>query len=120
MTGTNGTNGKTITPTSTPVIVGGLVALGALATAAILFTQGDASLQRLALLFGMFGVVVSGLIAALRADHAATQTSATSNIAAALDGDFELRVQAAVKEAMAERRRAIAPPATPASEDPIP
>lgn len=78
------------------VIVGGLVAIAALATAAILFVNGDASVERLGLLFAMFGLMVPNLIAALRADHAATQTAASSNIATALNGEFEQRVAYAV------------------------
>lgn len=106
---------------SPAVIVGGLVAIAALATAAILFVSGDASVERLGLLFAMFGLMIPNLIAALRADHAATQTAASSNIATALNGEFEQRVAFAVDRVLAARSHndRAADPNTPRAAPPV-
>jgi hypothetical protein len=79
------------------VIVGGIVAIMALVTAAVLFTSGDASLERLGLLAGLVGPTLIGLLALLRADAAAKSTDATSGIAAALNGNFDARVRNAIR-----------------------
>jgi hypothetical protein len=89
--------------TSNPVVIGAIVAVALLATAAALFIAGDTSLQRLGLLFALLGTATTGLLASLRSDHAAQQTSVTSDIATALNGDFEARVAAAVADALAAR-----------------
>jgi hypothetical protein len=82
------------TRTSTSVIVAALVAFGAFATAAVLFVAGDAATERLGLLFALFGTIVAALIAALRSDHAATQTN----------GGLDRRIEDAVTAAMRARR----------------
>lgn len=76
------------------VIVAGLVAIASLATAAVLWSSGDAALERLALLFAVFASIIPGLIAALRSDQAAAQTNGS------LDG----RIQTAVQDALMARR----------------
>jgi hypothetical protein len=84
-------------------IVGALVAFGAFALAAGLFVSDtSAATERLGLLFGMFGTIVAALISALRSDAAAVSTSATSNIATALDGAFDARVRNANRTTAAE------------------
>lgn len=87
-------------------LIGTIVAFGAFATAAVLFVQtGNDSLQRLALLFGLFGVTVPSVIGVLKADRAETQTGVASNIAQALNGDFDRRVQDAVQRGNAASER---------------
>jgi hypothetical protein len=78
-------------------IISALVAFGAFGLAAVMFVSGDASVERLGLLFALFGTIVAALIAALRADQAAKQTDVTSSIAKALDGMFDARVREAMR-----------------------
>ena len=78
-------------------LIGGLVAILAFATAAVLFVSGTDSLQRLALLFGLFGIAVPSVIGLLKSDESAQSTNATSNIATALNGAFDARVRNAVR-----------------------
>jgi hypothetical protein len=102
--------------TSGAVIVAGIVAIAAFGTAAVLFVNGDTALQRLGILFALFGLVVPTLVSSLRSDHAAQQTSTTSDIASALNGDFDLRVAGALDRVMANRSRSDRigdPPPTP-------
>lgn len=75
-------------------VVAAIVAVLAFATAAVLFIQGDAAMERLALLFALFGVVVPALIGALRSDQAAVQTN----------GQLDQRIAEGVQLAMASRR----------------
>jgi len=80
-------------------IIGGLISIAAFATAGVMFvTSGDESIQRLGLLFALFGAIVTGLISALRSDQSASNTDKTSGIATALDGALELRVRNAVRD----------------------
>lgn len=101
-----------LTKLSGLALVGALVSIAALGTAAILFLQtNNESLQRLALLFGLFGVMIPSIIGLLKADVAATQTDETSHIARALDGQFDERVQVAAQRANeASAAGEIAPP----------
>jgi len=106
-------------------IIGALVSLAAFGTAAVLFVaNNDASTQRLAMLFALFGTIVAGLISALRADAAAKSTGATSNIAASLNGAFDQRVRNAVRTVVAEPAETpIEPvdmPNDPAASNPAP
>lgn len=79
---------------SAGVILGGLVALIGFATAAVLLaSDSDASTGRVALLFGLFGVVVPVLLASLKSDQAATQTN----------GTLDARIHDAVLVALANR-----------------
>lgn len=89
----------TTTPSKSAVIAA-LVAIAAFSTAAVLFVAGDAALQRLGLLFAVFGLMIPGLVGALRSDQAATQTN----------GGLDARIQTGVETALkahraAERRR---------------
>jgi hypothetical protein len=79
---------------SIAVIVGGLVAIAALATAAVLFVSGDQSLERLAVLVAVFGSIVPGLVASLKADQASTQTN----------GNLDERIERAVGKVVGSRR----------------
>lgn len=82
---------------SAAIVIGALVAVVAMALAAILFIgpESDAATQRLGLFFGLIGLVVTSLLAVLRADQAATQTN----------GKLDARIRAAVLEAQKDRRR---------------
>lgn len=81
---------------SNVAVIGGLVAFGLLALAAVLFiAPGPESTQRLALFFGVIGSGVAALVALLRSDEAATQTN----------GKLDARIQAAVHRANNARRR---------------
>lgn len=82
------------TRTSNAVVVGALVAIAALVTAAVMFTSGDQALERLAVLVAVIGSIVPGLLAALRADHAATQTN----------GGLDAKIQSAVQAALQVQR----------------
>lgn len=94
-------------------IIGALVVFGAFGLAAVLFmSETGPATERLGLLFALFGTIVAALIGALRADQAATSTSASSDIATALNGNFDARVRNAARVVAAE------PAATP--EEPIP
>jgi hypothetical protein len=86
-------------------IIGALVAVAAFGTGAVLFLAGDDAIQRLGILFALFGTIVAGLLSTLRADSAATQTSITSNIANGLNGAFDQRVRNAVRMVVAEPAR---------------
>jgi hypothetical protein len=83
-------------------LIGVLVAVFAFATAAILFVTGTDSLQRLALLFGLFGVSMPAILALLKADQSAQATSSTSAIANSLNGAFDQRVRNAIRDVNAE------------------
>ncbi len=79
-------------------IIGALVSLAAFALAAVLWVgETNTATERLGLLFALFGTAVAGLLAALRADAAATSTSASSPIATALNGNFDTRVRNAIR-----------------------
>jgi hypothetical protein len=90
------------TKLSTAVIVAGLVSIVALATAAVLFTSGDAALERLGILAAIIAPIAIALAAALKADQAARSTDSVSSIAQALNGGFEARVRHANRETAAE------------------
>lgn len=79
---------------STLTIVAALVAIAVLATAGVLFTTGDAAMERLALLMAVFGTIIPGLVASLRADQAAQQTN----------GNLDRRIREGVQDAMQARR----------------
>jgi hypothetical protein len=84
-------------------IIGALVVFGAFGLAATLFiADTSASGERLGLLFALFGTIVAALIGALRADQAASSTGASSNIAQALNGNFDARVRNAARAVAAE------------------
>lgn len=81
-------------------LIGALVAVLSLATAAVLFIgSDDSAMQRLALLFGLFGIALPGIVSLIKADQAAAQTDVTSNIARSLNGQFDARVQTAAQRA---------------------
>jgi hypothetical protein len=99
-------------------IIGALVVFGAFGLAAVLLiSDTGAATERLGLLFALFGTIVAALIGALRADQAATSTGAASNIAQALNGNFDARVRNAARVVAAEPNNtpaeAIAPPPQP-------
>jgi len=76
-------------------VVAGLTSFGMMALAAvILVAQGPESMQRLALFFGLVGLVIPALLAMLRSDQAASNTN----------GKLDARIQAAVHRANAARR----------------
>ena len=84
-------------------IIAALVSLSAFALAAVLFVAvSGAAAERLGLLFALFGTIVAGLLAALRADAAAVSTNASSNIATALNGAFDARVRNAMRTVSSE------------------
>lgn len=81
---------------STAALIGGLLAFGLLALAGVLLiSSGEESTYRLGLFFGVIGTGVAALVAALKADQAATQTN----------GQLDKRIQAAVHRANNARRR---------------
>ena len=88
----------TTPPASRSVVIAAIIAVLAFATAAVLFVQGDTSLQRLGLLFGLFGVVVPTLLSVVKADAAAKSTDVASQIALALNGGFEARVRHSARQ----------------------
>jgi hypothetical protein len=95
---------STTTPApSRSVIVVAIIAIAAFATGAVMFIQGDSSLQRLGLLFGLFGALLPGLLGALKADAAAKSTDTTSSIAQALNGGFEARVRHSARQVRDEQ-----------------
>ena len=99
-------------------IIGALVTFGAFGLAAVLFmSETGPTTERLGLLFALFGTIVAALIGALRADQAATSTGAASNIAQALNGNFDARVRNAARVVAAEPNNtpaeAVAPLANP-------
>jgi hypothetical protein len=89
-------------------IIGAIVAALAIATAAVLLVSGDASFERLGLLFGLLGPTVLGFMSLLRADQAAKSVEPGSGIAKALDGSFEHRVRAAVRAVRDENPATVA------------
>lgn len=92
-------------------LIAALVAIALFATMAVLFvTTSDESLQRLALLFGLFGVAVPSIIGVLKADTAAAQTEKMTGVAKALNGVFEDRVQAAAMRANEATAAGVPPP----------
>lgn len=106
------------TPVSGLVLAAALVAVAALATAAVLFVSGDGSLERLGLLLALLGSVIAGLLGMVRADQAAAQTSSTSALVGRLNGDLDVRIINAVRDAMADRRST--DPGAGRSSDPKP
>lgn len=85
------------------VVVAGIVAVAALATAAVMFATGDAALERLALLFAILSPTILALVAALRGDTAAAR----------LDGTLDDRIMSNVERAMAARRAGDRPTEVP-------
>jgi hypothetical protein len=82
-------------------IIGALVTMALFALAAVLFVaDSSAANERLGLFFALAGAIVTGLIAALRADQAAVNTN----------GKLDARIQAAVHRANAARRNGDPPP----------
>lgn len=75
-------------------IVTSLTVILAFLTAAVLFASGDTALQRLGILAATIGAIVPGLLGALRADQAATQTN----------GGLDKRIADAVQAALFVRR----------------
>lgn len=63
-------------------LIGAIVAFGFFCLAGVLYVQGTDALQRLALLFGVFGLAVPQLIALLKVDTAATHSQ---HVAEAID-----------------------------------
>jgi hypothetical protein len=84
------------------VIIGAIVAILALVTAAVLFTTGNQSLERLGLLIGLVAPSLAALLALARSDQAARSTDATSGIAEALNGNFDARVRNAIRHVIDE------------------
>lgn len=92
-------------------LVGALVAIAAFGTAAVLFVaSGDESIQRLGLLFALFGVMVPAIISVLKTDRTEAQTVSVGNIAKALNGQFEERVEGAVQRGNAATAAGATPP----------
>jgi hypothetical protein len=88
-----GTNGGVRRPAGS-VVLAAIVCLAAMLTAAVMFTTGDAGMQRLALLVGILSPTILTLVGTLRADTAAAR----------LDGSLDDRIAANVHRAMAARR----------------
>jgi hypothetical protein len=95
---------------SNVAIVGALVAIVLMATAAVMFTTGDQALERLGILVAVIASVVPGLISSLRSDQAASQTNGT------LDQRISDAVQAALKVRRHSDEAVITTP-TPAETD---
>ncbi len=107
---------------STLAIVGALVAIAGLATAAVLWTTGDQALERLGILVAVFASIIPGLISVLRSDQAA---ASSHQAAEQTNGTLDARIQAAVQAAVQVRRPgdvAVITPtdAPPAQLDPDP
>ena len=95
-------------------IIGALVVFGAFGLAAVLFmSETGPATERLGLLFALFGTIVAALIGALRADQAANSTGVASNIAQALNGNFDARVRNAARVVAAEPTNTPAEPVAP-------
>lgn len=78
------------------VAIVGVIALCLFATAAVLFVgESNSSLQRLGLLFALFGTALTGLLAYIKAAEAAQNTN----------GKLDMRIEAAVHRAQNARRR---------------
>lgn len=90
------TNGSTY---SGLAIIGALVAFGAFGLAAVLFIGGNASTERLGLLFAMFGTIVAALIGALRADQGAKTGVSTHSL---VDGQTAALLDLTAKSSKAE------------------
>jgi hypothetical protein len=82
------------------VVVGGVVAICLMLTAAVLFATGEAAEQRLALLIGVLSPTLLILVGTLRADTAAAR----------LNGNFDERIRTIVHQAIAARRNGDPPP----------
>lgn len=99
---------------STLAVVGAIVAVIGLLTAAALFLTGDDALQRLAIVAAAVGIAVPGLLALVRADQAVTQTNGTNQALTAtnlhLHDNLPGIVQAAVDTALGRAAVAAAPP----------
>ncbi len=80
--------------TNTLVIVGAIVAIVCLGLAAVLFlAEGSEATNRLALFFGLIGIVVPSLLALLKSSQAAANTN----------GSLDARIREGVHEALNER-----------------
>lgn len=88
-------------PTTTTTVVAALVAIVAIVAAAALFTTGDASLERLAVLVGVVGLVIPSLTALLKSDQAA---SSSHQAAEQTNGSLDQRIADAVTAALQARR----------------
>lgn len=88
-------------PTSYTTSVAALVAIVAIVAAAALFATGDDSLERLAVLVGVVGLVLPSLTASLRSDQAATSSH---QAAEQTNGNLDRRIAEAVAEALQARR----------------
>lgn len=92
---------------STLAIVTSLVVIVGLVTAASMYTTGNQALERLGILVAVISSIVPGLIAALRADAAATQTN----------GNLDARIGDAVQKALSLRRHTDAAVVTASGSD---
>lgn len=97
-------------------LVAALVAIAGFLTAAVLFVNGDGSLEKLGVLSAFLTTIALALIAALRSDAAAKSTSAASDIAQALNGSFDARVRNANRVTAAEMPAAPLEPVAPPFE----
>lgn len=89
-------------PTSSLTITAALVSIVAIVAAAVLFASGDDSLERLAVLVGVVGLVLPSLTGALRSDQAATSSH---RAAEQTNGSLDARIAEAVAAALQARRR---------------
>lgn len=89
-------------PTSPVTAIAALVAIVAIVAAAILFSTGEDSLERLAVLVGVVGLVIPSIAATLRSDQAATSSH---QAAEQTNGSLDQRIAEAVAAALQARRR---------------
>lgn len=86
---------------STVVIVAALIAFAALATGAIMFISGDQAMEKIGVLFALFGTIIPTLVAALRSDQAASRADRTVQ---QTNGNLDSRIANAVAAALQARR----------------
>lgn len=98
---------KTESAVSTAAIIGGLTAIMLMVLAAVLLIpHGDESSQRLGAFMGIAAIVVTALVALLKADQAATSSA---KAATQTNGSLDARITAAVLAANYTRRSADLP-----------
>jgi hypothetical protein len=100
-------------------VIGAIVALSALVTAAVLFVgTDDAAVQRLGILVAFLAPTSVGLMALLRSDQAARSTDSGSRLLRTLDGGFDKRIKAAVRDVRDEPESSETPPGDRGGPDP--
>jgi len=98
-------------PVSPLIVVMGMIVIAAFGLAAILFVdQGPESNERLGLFFALIGTATAALVGALRADQTKSQTN----------GSLDARIQEAVYQANAVRRKSDVTPPEAESNDESP